>query len=230
MSLAQNKTAILVFANSSKEELLHKPMQKGNLLFDALTQDTLKKVQRAGVPYFHISEEEQRGYNFGERFVHAITNVFDQGYDNVITIGNDTPQLTTKHLLETQRQLEEGKTVFGPSQDGGFYLMGLHRSNFDAEIFKRLPWQRFNLFGRISDILKNTDCSIFRLPTLRDIDDTKDIIVLSGFIKAISKRFLRLFALLINTQNQIILHIDSWFSFLSHSLYFNKGSPRPLYI
>ncbi|MFS4455302.1 TIGR04282 family arsenosugar biosynthesis glycosyltransferase [Maribacter sp. 2304DJ31-5] len=223
--ISSKKTAVLVFANSSKEEVRHKTIPKGERLFDILTQETLKKVSRTGLPYFHISEVEQQGSSFGERFIHAINRVFEQGYDNVIAIGNDTPTLKTSHLLEAQRQLQLGKTVFGPSRDGGFYLMGLNRGDFNPKTFTRLPWKRFSLFDRISDVLKNTDCSIFRLPVLRDIDTTADIIFFSGFTRTISGQLLRIFAHILHNKDQKVLYLKNWFSSISLKLYFNKGSP-----
>ena len=52
--IPKHRTAILVFAHSSQEELKHKKITNGTSLFDALTQQALKTVQRAGIPYFHF--------------------------------------------------------------------------------------------------------------------------------------------------------------------------------
>jgi len=75
-----NNTAILVFANSAKAEMQIKPIRKGAVLFDKLTQETLQKVKKTGLPYFHISEQEQKGKTFGERFTKAIQTVFENGH------------------------------------------------------------------------------------------------------------------------------------------------------
>jgi len=229
LSNSSHKTAILVFANSSKQELLHKPLYKGEGLFEALTQDTLQKVKKTGLPYFHISEKEQKGNSFGERFTNAIKTVFDQGFENIITIGNDTPQLQTAHLLKTETALASGKTVLGPSLDGGFYLMGLHKSNFDSEIFKRLPWQRFSLFKRISVILDLTDSILYTLPTLGDIDTIGDAKRLISFKKSISSTLLNLLTLLIQLENRIAERLFQVFLAIFLQKPFNKGSPLLLH-
>ncbi|CAN0575163.1 unnamed protein product, partial [Ectocarpus sp. 12 AP-2014] len=70
-------------------------MPKGERVFETLTKETLRKVKRTKQPYFHISEKEQTGNSFGERFTNAIQTVFDKGYEHIITVGNDTPQLKT---------------------------------------------------------------------------------------------------------------------------------------
>ena len=222
-------TAILVFANSARTELAHKPIPKGEGLFEALTQETLRKVQKTGLPYFHFTEREQEGKSFGERFTNAIQEVFRNGFDNIITIGNDTPHLKTAHLLKAHHALQEGKTVLGPSLDGGFYLMGIHKSNFDQETFKRLPWQRFSLFNRISTLLDLTDSVLHQLPTLSDIDTFKDVKRLASFRKSISSSVLSVLTLLLQLKkkHQTVIISILYIIFLQRP--FNKGSPLLLH-
>ena len=49
-------TAILVFANSAKEDLANKGIAKGEQLFNILTTATLRKAKNTGLPVFHFSE------------------------------------------------------------------------------------------------------------------------------------------------------------------------------
>jgi glycosyltransferase A (GT-A) superfamily protein (DUF2064 family) len=220
-----HKTAILVFANSAAEELSHKAMPNGEVLFQTLTQETLQKAKKTGLPCFHISEKEQTGNSFGERFTNAIQTVFEEGFDNIITIGNDTPQLKTTHLLKTEAALEAGETVLGPSLDGGFYLMGIHKSNFDKESFKRLPWQRFSLFNKISSLVELTNSVLYQLPVLSDIDTIKDVKRLAYFKNSISSTVLQLLMQLLQLGKELQTIVISLFltTFLQQA--FNKGSP-----
>jgi glycosyltransferase A (GT-A) superfamily protein (DUF2064 family) len=220
-----HKTAILVFANSAAEELSHKAIPNGKVLFQTLTQETLQKANRTGLPCFHVSEKEQKGNSFGERFTNAIQTVFEEGFDNVITIGNDTPQLKTTHLLKTEAALEAGKTVLGPSLDGGFYLMGIHKSNFDQEGFKRLPWQRFSLFNKISSLVEQTNSLLYQLPILSDIDTIKDVKRLAYFKNSISSTLLQLLILLLKLDKELQTIVISLFSPTFLQQPFNKGSP-----
>jgi len=180
-----NKTAILVFARSAQQDAEQKGLVNGDLLFHALTNATLNKVKRTKLPYFHITEMEQQGDSFGARFVNAIESIYAQGFDAVITIGNDSPQLQSKHLLCAYEQLQLGHTVLGPSLDGGFYLMGLHKSKFDSQLFLRLPWQRFGLFQRILQAVQTDKDAVFELPVLAEIDSLRDLIRLGNFVKTI---------------------------------------------
>jgi glycosyltransferase A (GT-A) superfamily protein (DUF2064 family) len=224
------KTAILVFANSATEELMHKPMLKGEVLFEALTLDTLKKVKNSGLPYFLVSEKEQKGTSFGERFTNAIQQVFEKGYQNIITIGNDSPQLKTSHLTNAHNALTQGKTVLGPSLDGGFYLMGIHKDDFNVELFKRLPWQRMNLFNQISELLVQSDCALHRLQILGDIDHFKDVKRFSGFRSSISVSVLLILATLLKISHQISDSLTKYNSNVSLQQPFNKGSPALLLV
>ena len=223
-------TAILVFANSAKEELENKAFPNGEQLFDALTQTTLQKAKRTGLPVFHFTENEQIGSDFGERFTNSIALVFKQGYENVITIGNDTPHLKTQHLKKAAYQLALGKTVLGPSADGGFYLMGLQKLNFDADTFKNLPWQRFSLFNQISLWLKRESLEISRLPVLQDIDSEKDIKSILVFSRSLAGYIFKLIMCLLGHKSGLSykrhIFIDL---FLQRSLY-NKGSPQVLLV
>ncbi|QLG45222.1 TIGR04282 family arsenosugar biosynthesis glycosyltransferase [Costertonia aggregata] len=224
-----HRTAILIFANSATEDAKQKAIPNTDTLFRELTKHTLREVQKTNIPYFHYTEKEQTGNSFGERFTNAIQSVFDLGFERIITIGNDTPQLKATHLVEAEKALRENKTVLGPSLDGGFYLMGLHKSNFDIDIFKRLPWQRFSLWNRISDVLKNTDCSIHSLPVLSDIDSLSDIQRLNAFRKSISKTLLKILSLLLKGHNNISnFFLQFYFTLTVHRL-FNKGSPAVLH-
>ena len=139
-----DRTAILIFANSSKEEMKYKAIPKGNILFDVLTEHTLNTARKTGLPYFLMSEKEQIGSSFGERFVNAISSIFELDFDMVITIGNDTPQLKSSDIVRASKLLGAKKSVLGPSRDGGFYLMGIHKSQFDAKTFRECTCQKNN--------------------------------------------------------------------------------------
>ena len=230
MATEQKTTAILIFANSSQKEHSHKPFAKHSTLLEVLNQQTIQKVKRSGLPYIHFTENEQMGNSFGERFVNAIQAVYDKGFENVITIGNDSPQLKTAHLLKANTQLAKGKTVLGPSTDGGFYLMGLHKINFDVNLFQRLPWQRFSLFRRISLLLKANRSELFQLPVLHDIDTQEDIVVMLNYINSVSNKVLQIFRRIVQKLSASYARNVNLYTFLFTRLTLNKGSPNTLYL
>jgi glycosyltransferase A (GT-A) superfamily protein (DUF2064 family) len=219
------ETAILIFANSAIAETRRKKTLANLNLFHALTERTLQTAKTSGLPYFHFTEKEQQGTSFGARFSNAIQAIYDKGYKNVITIGNDSPQLKASHIIEAEKQLQLGKTVLGPASDGGFYLMGLHCSNFDPNLFLRLPWQRFGLFNKISQLFESYDSHVHRLPVLHDIDSEKDIKTLLNFSKTISITILKILGSLLKRSTRIVSKNVQILQYYFHSLHFNKGSP-----
>jgi len=222
----QSKTAILIFANSSKEEVKHKRIANDQKLFDTLTSLTIKTAEKSRLPYFHYSEKEQIGCSFGERFTNAIQAVFEKGFDNVITIGNDTPKLKAAHLIEANGQLQKNKFVIGPSLDGGFYLMGINKKQFNAKMLLNLPWQRSNLSKLLLDSMaSNHGNEVSFLPTLLDLDAARDIKKLWDYVFLLPKELLTIFLLLlyfIPVYGKLVLlfFLDS-----SPAIFFNKGSP-----
>ena len=223
-------TAILVFANSAKEDLANKHIAKGEQLFDVLTQTTLKKAKNTGLPVFHFSDKDQVGATFGERFTNAIANVFERGFSNIITIGNDTPHLKTQHLKHTAQQLAMGKTVIGPSNDGGFYLLGLQKSNFEVTEFQNLPWQRFSLYHQISLWLQEEASELIKLPVLQDLDNERDLESILSFSSGLSSTILLLIISLLKRSRSLYYTKQNFSTLFPNSFLYNKGSPEVSFI
>ncbi|WP_298310485.1 DUF2064 domain-containing protein [uncultured Aquimarina sp.] len=219
------KTAVLVFVNSSKEELLHKPIIGGEKLFTELTKKTMQVVESSGLPFFVFTEKRQTGKTFGERFVNAIQATYDLGFENIITIGNDTPHLKKHHLLESAKQLQNNKFVLGPSVDGGFYLMGLHKSQFNINTFLKLPWQSKHLAKSISFLIKNTEIEVAQLEVLYDIDTVDDLKIISKLNFTFSETLQAIIYHITNSQIEIVKHNDSIKDTYYLRSFYNKGSP-----
>jgi hypothetical protein len=150
------------------------------------------------------------------------------GYEGIITIGNDTPELSAQQILQASEAVENGKFVLGPSMDGGFYLMGLHVNWFDYTAFLNLPWQTPTLSTTIKNTIGPVAGSVWMLAALTDLDSFADL-----------KRLLRLATNIpsgILSLIQILLAGISSFSRESgfrHLCIFaappyNKGSPFPV--
>lgn len=229
-TLKISKTAIMVFANSSKEELKHKAIPKGSILFEGLTEHAMLTAKKTGLPYFLLTEKEQYGNSFGERFVNAINSIFAMGFDNVITIGNDTPQLKVSDILKASRYLCAKNFVLGPSKDGGFYLMGLNRSLFNERAFRDLPWKTKLLTKKITELIEVSNIPIFQLRTLLDLDKYSDLKrILKGFRTTSEKIFQTIISLTAPLKKNIRLQ-GIFIRLYFVTTYFNKGSPSDLAI
>ncbi len=220
----QIKTAILVFANSSSLDEARKNIPNSSKLFDALNDDILEKVKKTTLPYFHYNETLQIGSDFGTRFTAAIQSIFAKGFDSIITVGNDTPNLTSDILIKTYKEVQEGKTVVGPSNDGGVYLLGFHKNRFDAINFKALPWQQQNLFEQIARVFLRRGM-LHQLPRLTDIDSISDIKIVLNSGQKLSAALLFILVRLVRNKQRNTRHRTNIIDPLFHSKPDNKGSP-----
>ena len=85
----------------------------------------------------------QEGANLGERMKNAFRDGFEKGYENIVLIGSDLPNIS-KEIIDTGfDRLQENEIVFGPAEDGGYYLIGMTKMN--ASIFENKPWSTSEL-------------------------------------------------------------------------------------
>ena len=122
----------------------------------------------------------QKGENLGMKMQHAFQNGFDEGYENIVLIGSDLPTIS-KEVIETGiANLKNKDVVFGPAEDGGYYLIGM--SKMHASIFENKPWSKNNLLAITLQELKAQNQSVGLIDTLNDIDTFEDLIA-SNFYK-----------------------------------------------
>lgn len=177
----QNRSAniaILFFTRSAETEahykqFTHDPQHyKNTQIADHLIEHTLCQIKETGLPYFVFDERQQIGSTFGERITNAFCTIFDKGFDHVIAVGNDIPQISKKHILKAAQKLkaENSDIVLGPDTDGGTWLMGYSRNAFKANLFEQLPWTKSGLLDAIFEQADDT-LNIALLRTLSDIDN-----------------------------------------------------------
>ena len=104
-------------------------------LFVSYTADPdwemLKSVFPAAADYF-----PQEGANLGEKMYNALRHVLELDYDAVVLTGADLPLMTAAHLESGFTALEGADVTFGPTSDGGYYLVGMkqpHRTVFENQ-------------------------------------------------------------------------------------------------
>jgi glycosyltransferase A (GT-A) superfamily protein (DUF2064 family) len=177
----QKETALLVFSLSREKEIERKAIfygyhKKGNrTLFHLLIRQTEKLALQSGIDVFWIDEHQQTGPDFASRFTNAYQRLFDEGYENVVSIGNDCPDLSMELLRTAINSLQCKSMVLGPSSDGGVYLLGINKTVFDKDSFHRLPWQTDALQQGLETYGQNQDIEVEWLQELNDIDSFKDL-------------------------------------------------------
>ena len=117
--------------------------------------------------------------DLGERMRSAFEYSFRNGAEAVVLIGSDIPDITADLLQQAFTALLKNDVVLGPSQDGGYYLIGLAADKAPDVLpllFSEMPWSTGELFGATLSCLEKVPCEIAILPQLRDIDCTSDLL------------------------------------------------------
>ncbi|TBN05417.1 glycosyltransferase [Hyunsoonleella flava] len=123
----------------------------------------------------------QEGSDLGIRMKNAFTKGFEDGYERIVLIGSDLPDINASHIKNGLKALETSQTVFGPAVDGGYYLIGL--SKIHDCVFDNKPWSQSNLLQITVQELKSKNINYSILETLNDIDTFEDLIA-SEFYKS----------------------------------------------
>ncbi len=116
----------------------------------------------------------QEGDDLGMRMLNAFNNVFEQGYEKVVCIGSDLPELTADIIEQAFLKLETNDFVFGPAADGGYYLVGLKNSK-QSYIFENKPWSTDRLLDITLKEIESNNHDHALLEVLNDVDTIDDL-------------------------------------------------------
>ena len=88
----------------------------------------------------------------------------------VVIIGTDIPGIRTRHIEQAFQALGTHDVVFGPADDGGYWLVGLKRRPALKNIFTRVRWSSEHT---LADTRANLPAHwrVAELEVLTDVDD-----------------------------------------------------------
>jgi uncharacterized protein len=115
----------------------------------------------------------QAGGDLGERMYFAVHRSLDRGSERVVVVGTDCPELNGGQIRQAFALLRTHDLVLGPSEDGGYYLIGLSKPI--ADLFVDIDWGTDTVFDRTIEIAKRCELQIALLPKLRDVDVPEDL-------------------------------------------------------
>ena len=127
----------------------------------------------------------QKGNDLGERMSNAFQDGFKDGYENIVLIGSDLPNISADIIHDGFKALNDNEVAFGPAEDGGYYLIGM--SKFQNCIFEDKAWSTSNLLEETLSELKQKKIKVSLIETLNDIDTFEDLETYPEFLKLISK-------------------------------------------
>jgi glycosyltransferase A (GT-A) superfamily protein (DUF2064 family) len=179
---------VLLFSRSPLREGSAKGLPKGSELFAFARRRIAEAVRTLpGTDLVLVGDGPtlqgsrllpQRGRGFGERLRNAFVDVWALGYGDVVAVPSDVPALGREALSAAFVALRSGPVVFGPSPDGGIYLLGLAEDPgaFFFSVRWLTPHLALDLFRRSRDAGR----SLAVLSPLPDVDRHGDLLAIAS--------------------------------------------------
>lgn len=98
-----------------------------------------------------------------------------------IVLGSDIPGLPLRFLESARAAFMKSDAVLGPSDDGGFYLIGLKRC--PDGLLSGIGWSQPDTFSQTLSRLRDIGMSVTILETWFDVDTPKDLSRLQALIE-----------------------------------------------
>lgn len=115
----------------------------------------------------------QQGRTLGERLMAAMAAAFAEGATGVVAIGTDSPWLTADEVETAFEALRHHDAVLGPTQDGGYYLIGLRR--FVPALFEGIAWSTASVYAQTLARADHLRLHMHVLRTGYDVDRPADL-------------------------------------------------------
>ena len=117
----------------------------------------------------------QRGDKFGERLYFAVEDLFRCGFETVCLIDSDSPTVPAENLAEAVELLSthEDRVVLGPSDDGGYYLIGVKQPH--RRLFEQIDWSTERVLDQTIQRAAAIRLEVKLLPTGYDVDDSASL-------------------------------------------------------
>ena len=146
----------------------------GMRVYLAFTPPESEHIFRALLP-FPVEYVPQRGDSLGEREVNIFIDLLQHGASRVVLMGSDIPTLPIAYVQEAFALLENTwcNAVFGPSNDGGYYLVGaraVHRA-----LFENITWSTSSVLTETLAQAHRHGFNISLLPPWYDVDNEDDL-------------------------------------------------------
>jgi hypothetical protein len=116
---------------------------------------------------------EQRGRDLGERMHAALDELLAEGRPAAILMGSDHPTLPASRIHRAFDLLAGRDAVFGPTLDGGYYLVGVSRPH--PRLFEGMQWSVPDVLARTLDRVREARFDVAFLDPWYDVDVEEDL-------------------------------------------------------
>jgi rSAM/selenodomain-associated transferase 1 len=150
---------------------------------DGLGDATAAEVFSASVPA-DAALLRQVGADLGKRLRHGFQALRLRGYERIIVIGSDSPQLPATWVREAFATLRHDDVVIGPARDGGYYLLGLRTESGAPDLFTGIPMSAPDTCARTIKRARRLNLSVGYTPRSFDVDEVGDLRLLGTALRA----------------------------------------------
>jgi rSAM/selenodomain-associated transferase 1 len=161
-------------------------------LFEALLEDTIDLVSSLeGIDLaVAVTPPESTGYfeektpegtvlipvtctDIGDCLKQVFAKLFHRGYPKVLAFNSDGPSLPSEYIYQAVQLLDSQDVVFGPSDDGGYYLVGLNEPQ--AQLFSDIQWSTPQVMEQSLARAEAENLRVTLLPEWYDVDTAEDL-------------------------------------------------------
>jgi len=115
----------------------------------------------------------QHGRDLGERLAQATARAFSDGARYVVVIGTDSPWVRIEDIGAAFDALASAEVVLGPTDDGGYYLIGLSRPS--PAMFEDIDWSTPAVCDQTLVRARTLGLRAVRLKIGYDLDHLQDV-------------------------------------------------------
>lgn len=124
----------------------------------------------------------QTGDGLGLRMKQAFDETFSAGYERACVLGTDHPTLPSGFVRQAFKSLDATSSIcIGPSDDGGFYLLGM--SQRYPSLFEEMTYSHDRVFANTLARASTTRARLTVLPRWYDVDTPETLRRMIGDLK-----------------------------------------------
>jgi uncharacterized protein len=135
--------------------------------------DARREIQRLVTPAGVADLVPQRGDDLGSRMREAMNDRLAAGAASVVLIGSDLPTLPAEYILDAFAMLDSADLVIGPTDDGGFYLIGTRHQV--PNLFAEIEWSGAGVFASVVTAASRHNLTTATARAWWDVDRPEDL-------------------------------------------------------
>ncbi|HEY3373776.1 MAG TPA: TIGR04282 family arsenosugar biosynthesis glycosyltransferase [Candidatus Aquicultor sp.] len=104
-------------------------------------------------------------------------------FDKLLFIGADSPDVPAGFVEQAIGKLDASSVVIGPSDDGGYYLIGMRDAPGTANVFKDIHWSTDVVYKQTLARISTAGLSVDIIPAWYDVDEISELHKLAMHLK-----------------------------------------------